>query len=299
MVEDVYNGERFAGQGYSFVEEQHLLDYIVNWAPKIYADCFSQGSFPEDTPFVFESLSQSYWREVTPQLLKFISHDFTSRGSIDHLLFHPTRFAYKCDDGTVFLHLGSVAHFFSHFFDEFQKTGQFGDIKGKTFESLTLNRLESITGFERIWEPGYKLKLPVGTKKNTDVDVFVQRNELAFLISCKSYGINRRYELGEGQTCWGRSEDSKSWLHFAHKTGQVIATHRAELQLPKELKGIIPLVCTGWPEYLYEPSQDYFMEDGTPRIATMRELEQFCESIDNNKTTELLSDPWVVSVLDD
>ena len=59
------------------------------------------------------------------------------------------------------------------------------------------------------------------------------------------------------------------------------------------------MVCTGWPEYLYEPSQDYFMEDGTPRIATMREIEQFCKSIDNIKATELLSDPWVVGVLDE
>jgi hypothetical protein len=299
LVEDVYDKKRFAGQGYSFVEEQHLIDYIVNWAPKLYADCFSQGAFPEGTAFVLESLSQSYWKEVAPPLLKFISHDFMSRESIDHLLFQPIKFAYRCDDGTVFLHLGSVAHFFAHFFDEFQKTGQFGDIKGKTFESLLINILESIMGFQRIWEPSRKLRLPVGKKKSTDVDVFVQRNELAFLISCKSYGINRRYELGEGQTCWGRSQDSKSWLHFTHETAQVIAKNCDELQLPKELRGIMPLVCIGWPDYLYEPSRDYFMEDGTPRIATIREIEQFCRSIDNNKATELLSDPWVVGVTND
>ena len=136
-------------------------------------------------------------------------------------------------------------------------------------------------------------------KNSTDIDVFVQRNDLAFLISCKSYGVNRRYELGEGQICWGRSEEAKSWLHFAYKTAQIIAQNRDELQLPKELKGIMPLVCVGWPEYLYEPSRDYFMEDGTPRIATMREIEQFFKSIDNSKTTELLSDPWVIGVLDD
>ncbi len=139
----------------------------------------------------------------------------------------------------------------------------------------------------------------MGRKKSTDVDVFVQRNEFAFLISCKSYGINRKYELGEGQTCWSRSEDSKSWLRFAHQTAQVIAKYHNELQLPKELKGIMPFVCVGWPEYLYEPSQDYFMKDGTPRIATMREIEQFCKSIDNSKAKELFSDPWMVGIPDD
>lgn len=296
FVEDVNNNVRFAGQGYSFAEEQHLIDYTVNLAPKIYAACFSQGAFPEDTPFVLESLSQSYWQEVIPTLLQFISHDFSSRDSIECLLFHPSKFVYKCDDGTIFLHLGSVLHFFMQFFNEFQKTGQFGEMKGKTFESLLLHKIESITGFQRIWEPSHKLKLPVGRKKSTDVDVFVQRNELAFLINCKSYGINRKYELGEGQTCWDRSEDSKSQLLFAYKTAQVIARYHNELQLPRELRGIMPLVCTGWPEYLYEPSQDYFIEDGTPRIATMREIEQFCNSIDNSKATELLTDSWVVGV---
>jgi len=102
LVEDVNNNVRFAGQGYSFVEEQHLIDYIVNWAPKIYADCFNEGAFPEGTPFVLESLSQSYWQEVTPRLLQFVSHNFTSRDSIDHLLFHPIKFSYICDDSTVF-----------------------------------------------------------------------------------------------------------------------------------------------------------------------------------------------------
>ena len=61
----------------------------------------------------------------------------------------------------------------------------------------------------------------------------------------------------------------------------------------------MPFVCVGWPEYLYEPSQDYFMEDGTPRIATMREIEQFCNGISDAKATELLLDPWMVIIPDD
>lgn len=299
LVEDALHNVRFAGQGYSFVEEQHLIDYIANWAPSIYADCFNQGAFPDGTPFVFESLSQPYWREVVPQLLRFISHDFTSRDSIDHLLFRPNKFVYRCDDGTIFLHLGSVSHFFMYFLDEFQKSGKFGEMKGKTFELLLLQIIESVGGFHRIWEPRHKLKLPVGRKTSTDIDVFVRWNELAFLFSCKSYGTNREYELGDGQTCWDRSEDAKRWLRSAYQTAKVIAEHHEELKLPKELRGIMPFVCVGWPEYLYEPSQDYLMEDGTSRIATMREIEQFCNGINDIKATELLSDPWMVSIPDD
>jgi len=298
LVENALNDVRFAGQGYSFVEEQHLIDYIVDWAPKIYVDCFNQGAFPDDTPFVLESLSQSYWREVAPQLLRFISHDFIDRDSIDHLLLRPNKFAYRCDNGTIFLHLGSVSHFFMYLLDEFQKSGKFGEIKGKTFELLLLQLIESIKGFHRIWNPRYELKLPVGKRTSTDIDAFVRWNEIAFLISCKSYGINREYELGNGQTCWDRSGDAKSWLNFTHQTAKVIARHHEELKLPKGLRGIMPLVCTGWPEYLYDPSQDYFMEDGTPRIATMREIEQFCNSFDNIKAAALLSDPWMVSIPD-
>lgn len=294
LVDDASRKVRFSGQGCNFVEEQQLIDYVASWAPTIYADCFRQQVFPDGTPCILESFDQSYWQEVVPHMLRFLSHDFASRDSIDYILFRPTRFAYRCDDGTIFLHLGTVIHFFMYLWDEFQKTGQFGEIKGKVFEVLSLEILESINGFKRIWEPGRKLNFPVAGKTGTDVDVFIQRNELAFLISCKSHGINREYELGNGQICWGRSDEAKSWLRFARHTANAISDHCEELKLPSEIKGICPLVCTGWPEYLYEPSQDYFMDDGIPRIATIREIEAFFKSIDDAKAQELLRDPWII-----
>jgi hypothetical protein len=206
------------------------------------------------------------------------------------------KFVYRCDDGTTFLHLGSVVHFFMYFLDQFQKTGYFGEIKGRALESLLLATIESIAGFKRIWEPGHKLQYQVVGKVGTDVDVFIQRNELALLISCKSYGVNREYELGNGQECWKRSEDAKGWLRFAYETAKVVATHNKELKLPKNIEGILPFVCTGWPEYLFEPTEDFLMFDGTPRIATVREIEQFCRNIDNVALEKLFADSWAVRV---
>ena len=98
---------------------------------------------------------------------------------------------------------------------------------------------------------------------------------------------------------WKRSEDAKGSLSFAYQTARVVAEHHKELKLPKELKGILPLVCTGWPEYLFEPSGAYFFPgDGTARIATLREIEQLCVSIDDTKAEKLLQDPWTVPVPD-
>lgn len=296
LVADALNNKRFAGQGYSFTEEQHLVDYICGEAPTIYGECFNQQVFPEGTPFVFESLSEDYWREVVPPMLSFICHDFKSRGSIDLLLFSPVRFAYRCDDNTVFIHLGSVVHFFAYFLNQFEKTGRFGAMKGEAFEIMVSTILESIPGFKRIWEPGHKIEFPVAGKNSTDVDVFVQKDELAFLISCKSYGVNREYEMGTGQQCWDRSENAKSWLRFAHEVAKAVAEHHKELQLPVEIKYIIPFVCTGWPEYLFDPCDQYFMADGTPRIATIREIEQFCGSVDSATLKQLLSDQCIVPI---
>lgn len=296
LVEDAISNRRFAGQGYSFTEEKHLIDYIADWAPNIYLDCFSKQVFENGTPFVIESLNRNYWKEVIPPMLRFISHDFGSRDSIDPLLLRPVKLAYRCDDGTVFLHLGSVIHFLMYFLDQFQNTGRFGEIKGRALEALLLATIESIAGFKRIWQPGRKLQYQVAGKVGTDVDVFVQRNELALLISCKSYGVNREYELGNGQECWKRSEDAKGWLRFAYQTAKVIANHRKELKLPKNIEGILPLVCTGWPEYLFEPAEDFFMFDDTPRIATIREIEQFCRNIDNVALEKLIADSWTVRV---
>ena len=299
LVEDALNNKRFAGQGYSFTEEQHLTDYIANWAPNIYLECFSQQIFEEGTPFVLESLDKNYWEEVITPMLRFVSHDFGSRDSIDPLLLRPVKLAYRCDDSTIFLHLGSVIHFFMYFLDQFQKTGRFGEIKGRALEALLLSTIESIAGFKRIWEPGRKLQYQVAGQVGTDVDVFVQRNQLALLISCKSYGVNREYELGNGQECWKRSEDAKGWLRFAYQTAKVVANHRNDLKLPKNIEAILPLVCTGWPEYLFEPAEDFFMFDGTPRIATIREIEQFCRNIDNMGLKKLFADSWTVLVKHD
>lgn len=296
LVEKALNNTRFAGQGYSFTGEQELSAYIANCAPNIYAECFGHEVFSNGTPFILESLSQHYWQEVVPRMLSFVSHDFALRDSIDPILFRPVKFAYKCDDGTIFLHLGSVIHFFAYFLDQFQNTGQFGEIKGRTLEALLLFIIESIPGFKRIWESGRKLEYQVAGKMGTDVDVFVQRDELALLISCKSHGVNREYELGNGQECWDRSEESKAELRFARQTAMVMAEHREELNLPKNIKGILPFVCTGWPEYLFEPTEDYFMDDGTPRIMTVREIEEFCRNIDSISLGKLLYDPWIVAV---
>jgi len=296
LVEDALNNKRFAGQGYSYVEEEHLIEYVMTWAPTIYSDCFNQKAFNNGTPFVLESLYSGYWKEVAPRILRFISHDFATRDSIDYLLFRPTKFAYRCDNGIVFLHLGTVLHFFMYLLDRFEKTGEVGEIKGRVFERLLLGIIESIKGFKRIWEPSHKLKFAVAGRTGTDVDVFVQKNNLAFLISCKSYGVSRKYELGDGQIWWDRSESAKSWLSFAQKTAKVVAKYHRELKIPTKIVGILPFVCTGWPEYLFEPSQDYFMEDGTPRIATLGEIEQFCKSINKSKCKALLSDPWIVHI---
>lgn len=299
LVEKARQGERFAGQGYSFVREEELIDYIVSRGPEVYADCFKQ-LFRYCRPgIILECFTPGYWQEVVPRLLHFISCDFKSRDLIDCQLFRPKRFAYRCDDGTIFLHLGSVTYFFAHLWDGFQPTGDFTNIKGHIFEELLLNFLESVNGFTRIWETGCKLRFPVEGKVGTDVDVLIRRNELAFLISCKSYSINRKYELGDGQTCWYRSEMAKSWFRFTHETAKAVAAHYQELNLPPELRGICPLVCTGWPEYLFEPSQDYFMEDGTPRIATIHEIRWFFESIDDAKAEKLLRDPFTVHVSKD
>jgi hypothetical protein len=297
LVEQARTDQRFAGQGYTFVREEDLIKYVVDWAHGVYADCFNE-VFQDYNPgvIILECFTRRYWEEVAPRLLHFISHDFASRESIDWQLFRATRFLYRCDDGTVFFHLGSVIHFLAHLWDGFQPTGDFANIKGRLFERVVLNAIESVEGFARIWEPSCKLNFPVEGKVGTDVDVFVRRKELAFLISCKSYSVNGKYELGEGQTFWDRSATAKSWFRFAHNTATAIAAHHQELRLPPELRGICPLVCTGWPEYLFEPSREYFMEDGTPRIATVSEIRQFFQTIDDTKAEKLLRDHWIVHI---
>ncbi len=296
LIEKVHQAERFAGQGYTFSQEEDLIKYIVRRAPDVYAHCYEQ-LFQHCYPgIILECFTHEYWQEVAPKLLDFISHDFESRHSIDCQLFRPKRFAYRCDCGAIFLHLGSVTHFFAHLWDGFEPTGDFHSIKGPIFEELLLNLLESIEGFTRIWDTGRKLKFPVEGKIGTDIDVFIRRKELAFLISCKSYSINRKYELGDGQACWDRSETAKSWFRFAYESVKVIAAHHQELHIPPEIEGICPLVCTGWPEYLHEPSEQYYMEDGTPRIATIDEIRHFFESMDDIKANNLLHDAYTVLI---
>jgi len=234
--------------------------------------------------------------EVAPLMLQFLSHRACSRDTMDSLLFQPTRFLYCCDDKdrTVFVHLGSVIRHFMYFLDQFERSGHYGRVKGRSLESLLLDEIEGRTQFRRIWEPGHRLPYQVAGRTGTDVDVFVQKGELAVMFDCKSYGVNRSYELGDGQLCWERSEQAKRWLRFAQQTAMVIAEHRVDLGLPESIRGILPFVCTGWPEFLFEPSQDYFMPDGMPRIATVREIVGYLADLDEQSGSNLLLDEWAV-----
>lgn len=297
LVDRALQGSGFGGQGYTFCHEDEIIDYVVSEAPHMYAACHNHVFSHYRDAFVAESVSTGYWQRVIRRLLDFTVQDFASRDSIDTQIFRPKKFAYRCEDGTVFFHLGSVLQFLTHLWDGFQRTGQAANTKGKLFEKSVLTVLESEEGFYRVWDTGRKLDFRVGHKMKTDVDVFIRRKEIGFLISCKSYGVNRRLELGDGQSWWKRSEDAKAWLRFAHETAKTVAEHHEELGLPPELKVIHPLVCTGWPEYLFEPYEDYSFQNGMPRIATLNEILSFFKDLNDAKAANLISDPWAVEIL--
>lgn len=272
-------GEALYGLGYDFTRIDTFLEFIVHSAPQNYASLLNQTwkdfGDTSDLPIVLESLNPSWWKNQSPKIFDLVSVGENEAKEINLRILTPVSYLFKLEsENTAFFAYNAVGQFLINLWRPIQKEGEFYALKGKDFEIWVNNKLKVLNGVEEICPPGKKLR-NVGSKKETDLDVFVGKEDFVFPISCKGYYLNERYLLGSGQeyfTMWKRAE---RWLNEIDEIGNHILDNARSLKLPEKYRYILPLVCTSHPVYILEEVEKLRLPNGVPRICTLTELEDF------------------------
>lgn len=281
MQED---GKIIYGLGYNFTTTENFLDYISEYGSQSYCDLLNQAweDFSDTTEptIILESLNKGWWQKSGKKILNYISINENEARNINLKTLIPSSFLFNLEsENAVFFAYNTITNFLINLWRPIKSGGSFKKLKGEDFQIAVNNRLLGIKGTEQIWKIGKKLS-GLGSKKETDLDVFIGKDTTAFAISCKAYYLNEKYLEGEGQQYYERWKDAENWLKEVEEIGKFIARKENDLSFfPNKYKYIIPLVCTSSPIYIWEEIANLRLPGGIPRICTLGELQLFVSNL--------------------
>jgi hypothetical protein len=156
-----------------------------------------------------------------------------------------------------------------------QESGDVGFLKGIDFQSEVKRYLEREIRNYRPWVVPTKLKFNDGTEGDVDC-AFIHKGVL-FLAECKAFSTSPEFDQGLPFALHSKQQKIDAALKqvddIAAKISQQLKGRNYEL--PKEVKFIVPLVLTPFPEYIHTRSDAYFLTLDIPRICTPEELVQY------------------------
>jgi len=171
-------------------------------------------------------------------------------------------------------------------------SGKTGNKKSAHFEKETNAEIIKIFGRNSYWIGREK----VCNDKNEcrEVDASFYLGKFLFILECKSVNVSFGFDKGDAKSLNYRIEKSKEGLNQVEDTALFIVKNKHNLtkQIPKGVKYIIPILITPFPEYIWEKSENLFLNKDLPRVLTLKELQQI-KNMDLNK---LIGRPYVVKV---
>lgn len=274
-VERLRQGTPPYGWGYDFWSWRSFRAKVASEAPQSYRSLINlmRKYLDENTPPVLESFSPQYWLRVYRRLLASLSYDSAQRASIQHRNLYPTKFLFTTEQG-VFAHLGLFPYFLHALWNEFELTGDIGSQKGPAFEQMAFAFLQS-EDLVPVWGPGKPFPFSVGKRVGTDIDLFMRKGKVGFVISCKSYSNTRETYEGERRAVWLRWTEVQSWIKENDELADAMVKHSTTIGIPADIKVLVPMVCVPQVEYLWDTSEHYMLSDDLPRVLTPWELKEW------------------------
>jgi len=168
--------------------------------------------------------------------------------------------------------------------------GSDGNKISSDFEDKVNEKIAQIFGEASIYHRG-ELQAKNGKKKEIDAS-FIYNNYL-FVIECKSLSVSNGYIFGSLSSLNFRKTKLLGYLEESKRKCEFLAQHCEDLSVlyPKEIIGIIPIVATSFPEYIWEKSNNLFLTENLCRIIIPQEIELFK---DDEVTKSLNTAPFVV-----
>ncbi|MFZ5933049.1 MAG: hypothetical protein ACOYT7_03185 [Patescibacteria group bacterium] len=283
------------GLGYDFTTKERFLKYISAYAPQTYTNLLNQSwkDFGDTNGpiIILESLTSKWWEKKGVDIFDFISLNENDAGKINLRTLSPVSYLLNIEtQDVVFLAFNTTVNFLKNLWRPIKKGGSFGKLKGDDFQIGVNNRLIGLPGVEQIWKIGKKLHTD-GSKKETDIDVCVGKDEFLFAISCKAYYLNEKYIEGSGQEYYGRWQQCKGWLKEIDEIGKHITKNSKDLTLPRRYKYLLPIVCTSHPEYIWDEIRNLRLPNNVPRICTLGEILDFIRDL-NKYRPKLIRSPY-------
>ncbi|WP_445219357.1 hypothetical protein ACKWRH_03660 [Bradyrhizobium sp. Pa8] len=213
-----------------------------------------------------------------------LTWDHSSRKSLNLRLLTPARFIVPLDENSWLLDWANMDVILA------ERLGQFGwmsgtaaKARGKDFERILVDHLSN----EFAENPSYRssvqlawhgdggrkrLRLTNGRKPDLDIGIFA--NDLMLAIEVKARGASRKLlfsgTIDEMHERWRKR--IRPALADIDYLAASIARRESNLRIPRSIRGIVPLVCCPFPEWIVSLDKKFWIYEDIPRVCTPDEL---------------------------
>lgn len=124
-----------------------------------------------------------------------------------------------------------------------------------------------------------------GGKRIAEIDIAIKIGNTLFLIDTKA--TTRTREFDRSETVKNRWLKLCDWLSENDERARKLAQNPEGSNYKlKEIKYILPIICSAWVEYVYELDEKYFLTPEIPRVATPPEIIEFLTTFDEEDLTK-------------
>jgi len=214
--------------------------------------------------------------------------------NIDLVRWEPKYALYLGDDFFI-IDLLAIGEFIGGILWKTQLTDTERNIKGSKFEDELLTYvLNASPSVSQVFSPRKKLKLR--GRLRAEIDLSLAKNSTCFLIDCKSYSISAALFEGQRQAVLNRWNTNIDWVRDNDGRASFLADNPIgdNYRLPMECLYVVPIVCTTYPEFLFDVSDRMLLSGDIPRVCTPKELTEFLDSF---REPELTSRSYTRKVL--
>jgi hypothetical protein len=162
------------------------------------------------------------------------------------------------------------------------------DNKGTVFEKMVFENLKSINF--NLWECQKKLKHSDNTSRQVDI-TFIYK-DILFIAELKSIVRSMDYEIGKSKALEFRKNKLVKALKQCEKTSDWLMKHQVgtNFELPKNIKFIVPIVITPFPEYIWTKDNQYWLTQNISRICLVSELKDL---INDKAYCQIINRPFI------
>jgi hypothetical protein len=179
---------------------------------------------------------------------------------------------------------------------EIQLDGEMRVIKGSHFEEEVSSRLlADVPKASYPMQPGLNLKRKGEHDPYAECDVYLAVGNLLFVVDCKAYSYTLAYFGGERKAVESRSSVVQGWLAQSDNRARKIAITPigANYEIPTGITHLIPLVCTAFPEFIWDLAPEHFLVDRSiPRVCTYGEMIEVL----NGDPAGLINSPFAIPI---